>query len=388
LPPAGERVKNWRSEFAERFGVGEPPSVYFAPGRVNLIGEHTDYNGGLVLPVATERGTYVLLRPKEGPPTRVYSTHAGEELRLDLRHLKRRGDWGDYVRGVLQVLGDEDRLPDFDALILGDLPLEAGLSSSASLEVALATATRSLGAKLTPEQAALVAWRAENEFVGVPCGIMDQFAVALAREGHALLLDCSSRRYRHVPCDLPGTALLVAHTGVKRSLSASLYRRRREECAEALRIITGFLGPRENLSRVTPEELDRVKDLLPETLRLRAEHVVGENRRVREAVSCLEGNDPERLGELLNLSHASLRDLYRVSSPELDALQEISLAQPGVHGCRLTGAGFGGCVVVLLREEALASYLEEVPERYRQATGREPFFMPFRPAAGARRING
>ncbi|NPV59402.1 MAG: galactokinase [Actinobacteria bacterium] len=376
-----------RREFAARFGSGDEPRLYFAPGRVNLIGEHTDYNGGLVLPLAIERGTYVLMRRREAPPTRLYSAVTSLEAEFDPREpgAARRGDWADYAIGVFSILARERGAPPpCEALYFGDLPLEAGLSSSASLEVATAVAASSLGIALSPEEAARVAWRAENEFVGMECGIMDQYAVALGREGHLLLLDCGTLAYRHVPFDLPGASLVVSHTGLRRSLLASEYNLRRRECEQALSLIAGVVGERENLGAVSPEEFEAAKDVLPEVPRMRAEHVVYENARVREACAALAAGDPEELGLLLNRSHASLRDLFQVSCPELDALQEISLRQPGVWGCRMTGAGFGGCVIVLLEEEALAAYLDTVPELYRRATGREPSFLAVSPSAGAR----
>ncbi len=381
----------YREDFGALFGAGAAPALYFAPGRVNLIGEHTDYNGGLVLPLAMEQGTYMLARPREQPPARLRSTAAGGEavVEFDPRAIEKSGDWSDYVRGVFAVLSRASQPPPpFEALVFGDLPREAGLSSSASLEVVSALAAAGLGYNLSREETARVAWRAENEFVGVPCGIMDQFAIALAEDGHALLLDCLTEKYRHIPYNLPDTALVIGHTGVGRSLAASAYRERRRECGEALALITRRVGAREHLAEVTAEELEAARDILPEHLFMRARHVVEEQRRVLEATECLRAGDPQKLGSLLNLSHASLRDLYRVSSPELDALQDISLRQPGVWGCRMTGAGFGGCVIALVDRDAVPAYLEAMPERYRPAVGREPFFIVLdRPAMGAMRIS-
>lgn len=339
-----------------------------------------------MLPLAISKGTCLLVRPSPGWPARIYSSAAGEKAELEPDGLARRGDWVDYIRGVLLVLRQAGHgPPPFDALYFGDLPLEAGLSSSASLEVVTAVALQVLeGDKAVDlEEAARVGWRAENEFVGMPCGAMDQYAVALARPGRLLLLDCSNLEYRHVPFRLEEEILLVGHTGVRRSLCDSDYGLRRRECEEALELISGAVGERESLSRVTPAELDALWERLPETPRMRARHVIHENLRVEEAVMSLERGDPRLLGDAMNRSHASLRDLYRVSCPELDILQEISLDQEGVWGCRMTGAGFGGCVIALLRRDALPAYLDSVPDRYREATGREPFFLETVPAGGA-----
>jgi galactokinase len=383
----GEEIAERRLEFAARFGEGRDPDLYFAPGRVNLIGDHTDYNGGLVLPLAIEEGTCVLIRPKEAPPIRLYSASTMGEAEFDPREIDRRGDWADYVRGVFFILAQtQGPPPPFDAMYFGDLPLGAGLSSSASLEVATAIASSSLGFSIANEEATRIGWRAENEFVGMNCGVMDQYAVSLAMAGHLMLLDCRTLQYDHVPFNLTATSLLIGHSGVVRSLMDSQYNLRRQECEEALRLITEKIGARDHLSRVTLEEFETVRDSLPETPRMRAEHVLHENLRVKAAAGFLRAGDMEGLGRLMNESHASLRDLYRVSSPELDTLQEMSLGQPGVWGCRMTGAGFGGCVIALIRDESLPGYLEKMPELYRGASGRDPSFIAARPCAGARKL--
>lgn len=241
-------------------------------------------------------------------------------------------------------------------------------------------------AELSGEEIAKAAWQAESEFVGFPCGIMDQYAVALCRASHLLLLDCADGSYGHVPYNLPGITILVGHTGVRRALTASPYRQRRQECEEALRSLSAVVGERAGLARVTEEELAAAAPRLPDKLLRRVRHVVEENRRTAEAARLLEKGDAEGLGRLLNASHDSLRDLYEVSSPELDALQEISRAQRGVWGCRMTGAGFGGCVVALIDEDAVPAYLEKVPALHRAATARDPFFLVTRPRAGAHKL--
>lgn len=380
-------IEKRQAEFTTRFGVGERADLYFAPGRVNLIGEHTDYNGGLVLPLAIEQGTYLLIRPSESPPARLYSANTGEEAYLDPDRIERRGDWADYARGVLLLLrGACGEIPPFDAIYFGDLPLGAGLSSSASMEVVTALGASSLGCSITREEVVRVSWVAENEFVGMSCGVMDQYTVTFSKSGHLLLLDCDSLDYRHIPFSLAGASLVVGHTGIHRSLAASDYNQRRRECEEALELISQKTGERRNLGQVSLEEFDGVKDSLPEKHRARAQHVIEENLRVREALSCLEGGDPEGLGSLMNSSHASLRDLYQVSCPELDVLQEISVSQPGVWGCRMTGGGFGGCVIALVQSESLREYLDRAPDLYRQAAGQEPFFLVVEPRGGAEKI--
>ena len=277
-------IGNRQAEFAERFGAGEKADLYFAPGRVNLIGEHTDYNGGLVLPLAIEQGTYMLIRPSESPPARLYSANTGEEAYLDPDRIERRGDWADYARGVFTLLrGACGEIPPFDAFYFGDLPLGAGLSSSASMEVVTALGASSLGCYITREEAVRVSWIAENEFVGMSCGVMDQYAVTFSKSGHLLLLDCDSLDYRHIPFSLADASLVVGHTGVYRSLSSSDYNLRRQECEEALGLISQSIGERRSLGKVGLDEFDGVKNGLPETLRARAQHVIEENLRVREA---------------------------------------------------------------------------------------------------------
>ncbi len=263
--------------------------LYFAPGRVNLIGDHTDYNGGLVLPLAIEQGTYVLIRPRDAAPSRLYSAVTAEAAEFDPREIVRRGDWADYVRGVFFILSlTRGAPPPCDAMYFGDLPLGAGLSSSASLEIATALASSSLGFHLTDEEAAHAAWRAENEFVGMNCGVMDQYAVALSRPDYLILLDCRTLAYDFVPFNLCGASLLIGYTGTSRSLLDSQYNQRRRECEEALGLIAAKVGARDDLSGFTLEEFEAVAGTLPEVPRMRAEHVLRENVRVQAAAAFSE----------------------------------------------------------------------------------------------------
>lgn len=382
-----DRLRQTLFDFEARYGRGGEIDLYFAPGRVNIIGEHTDYNGGLVLPMAIEQGTYVFIRGSELPPARLYSANLNREARFHPNDINKAGDWADYVRGVfLYARRRCPELPPFDGIYFGDLPLGAGLSSSASIEIATALAMNSIGCTVGSEEAVKLGRRSENDFVGVTCGVMDQFAVAFAREGHALLLNCDTMDYRHVPCNIKDAVLVVGHTGVYRSLTDTPYNTRRRECEDALDAFTAKLGRKMNLSQITVPEFERARWTIPGLLVNRAEHAIFENIRVEEAARCLERGDAEELGHLMNRSHESLRDLFEVSSPELDKLQELSVNHPGVLGCRMTGAGFGGCVVTLLRQDALRDYLRNVPGEYWEATHYEPEFIVTAPCGGARKL--
>jgi len=374
-------------EFETRFGRGGEIDLYFAPGRVNLIGDHTDYNGGLVLPLAIEQGTYMMIRRSELPPARLYSDFGHREARLHPADIKKAGDWADYVRGVFLYAREYcDDLPPFDGFYYGDLPIGAGLSSSASIELVTALGLASIGCELPLTKAVRVSRRAENDFVGMACGVMDQFAVAFAMDGSALLLDCDSMEFRPVPFNVKDATLVIGHTGVYRPLVETPYNSRREECEEALKAFSARLGELPNLSQISVKDFERFRYSVPETLARRTEHVIFENLRVEEAARSLERGEAERLGHLMNRSHESLRDLFEVSSPELDALQEISIGRPGVWGCRMTGGGFGGCVIALVEAEAVESYLEEIPQLYWEATHYEPEFTVTGPAGGARKL--
>lgn len=374
-------------EFETRFGRGGVIDTYFAPGRVNLIGDHTDYNGGHVLPIAIEQGNYLLIRRSELPPARLYSANVDQEARILPNDVTKQRDWADYVRGVYlfarQVCTD---LPPFDALYFGDLPLDSGLSSSASIEIVTAIGFESLGCKLSQSEVVKLSRRAENDFVGVFCGVMDQFAVAMAEKGKAVLLNCASMDYRQVPYNIKDSAIVIGHTGVRRSLATTEYNTRRYECEEALRLLTAKVGPRRHLADISISEFEKARYSIPEKLAKRAEHVIYENSRVEEAARCLERGDTVTLGHLMNRSHESLRDLFDVSSPEQDALQELSVGQPGVWGCRMTGAGFGGCVVALVKTDSVERYLRRMPSMYWKATHYDVEFIVTTPGPGAHKL--
>jgi galactokinase len=330
-----------------------------APGRVNLIGEHTDYNEGFVLPMAINRGTVVAFAPRDDQRLRVVSAGYGAPRELDLATLtsraiseperhRQRGGWFSYVAGVAWAMaGAGIPLRGADFAVVTDLPTGAGLSSSAALEIGVARALTAVsGAPWNPVQAAQLAQRAEHEFAGVACGIMDQLVVAATQEGTALLIDCRSLETRPVP--MPAAArIVIFDTGVRRSLARSEYNDRREACARAVEHIRSIDASVEALRDVSAELLARARPLLDDTTYRRAAHVVAENARPHALADAFAREDLATAGRLLNESHASLRDLYEVSCPELDVMVELATAETACFGARMTGAGFGGCAIAL-----------------------------------------
>lgn len=363
--------------------------VVFAPGRVNLIGEHTDYNGGFVLPVAIERGIAIATLPTDDGLARLTLAETGETREFRASDPgARQGAWIDYVAGMGWALAGAG-LPvrGFRGLLASDLPQGAGLSSSAALEVVSAWAL-SGGDRPAADPMALVhlVQRAENGYIGLNNGIMDQFASIFGEPGRALLLDCRSLAHRAVR--LPDDAALVAcHSGSPRRLETSAYNERRAQCDAAVAAIAALEPDVRALRDVTPAMLGAVRERLDPVAARRAQHVVEEDGRVLDAIAALEAGDLAAVGRLLYASHASLRDLYEVSSPELDALVEIARATPGVIGARLTGAGFGGCTINLVRRDAVPALREAVLRDYPARTGLTPRVFEVEAAAGARRLS-
>jgi len=357
--------------FGKLFG-STPEVVVRAPGRVNLIGEHTDYNDGFVLPAAIDRAIAFAGSRRADRQVRVHSLDFNDftEFSLDANQKDSHHTWSNYLRGVSKFLEEDGhRLAGADLVFGGDVPREAGLSSSAAVEVGAATFWKKLlQLELDPVYIVKLSRRAENEFVGVPCGIMDQFISALGRQDHALFLDCRDLSYRHVP--LRGDVkIVVCNSGVKRALAQSEYEVRLKQCRQAVAQIASTGLAVNSLRDVEPADLETAAPALNELLLRRARHVVTENQRVLEAVEVLESGDLERFGELMNASHESLRDDYEVSSQELDMLVELAWKQPGVLGARMTGAGFGGCTVNLVRAEAAEAFAAGVSKGYEQALG-------------------
>ncbi len=380
---------------AHREGFGAAPTLAArAPGRINLIGEHTDYNDGFVLPAAIDRDLALVASPRDGRRLRLRSLNAEGLADLDLDALRPAGAWHDYAAGVAaQLLAAGHRLGGLDLTLDGTVPLGAGLSSSAALEVAVARAlVAANGLDLPDRDLALLCQRAEREFVGANVGIMDQFISVFGRRDHALFLDCRSLATEAVPLPLAdaGLALAVCDSGVKHAHAGGEYNRRREECAEAVALLRPRLPRIANLRDVTPAELEEARaagafaghDLAYR----RARHVVTEDARVERTVAALRAGDWGTVGAALYASHASLRDDYEVSVPEIDALVMIARETPGVLGSRLMGGGFGGSTITLLRRDALPGFAAAVAAEYprRTAGAAEATVYPVEIVDGAR----
>jgi galactokinase len=376
-----------REQFEQHYGI-HPHLMVRAPGRVNLIGEHTDYNEGFVFPAAIDRATYVAARPRDDDRVHVFAVDLADEDEFALDSIEHSSahPWSDYIRGVaksLLVAGHTIR--GANLLITSDVPRGAGLSSSAALEVATGYAFQLLNRlNLLGEELALLAQGAENSFVGVQSGIMDQFISALGRRDHALLLDCRDLNYRPVPL-LAGTQIVVCNSNVERKLAGSAYNQRRQECEEAVRIFKQWYPKISALRDVSPDQLRAHEAALPEPVRARARHVITENERVLRSAAALDAGDMATFGRLMNESHASLRDDYEVSIREMDVLVEAAQEVNGCYGSRLTGAGFGGCTVSLVDSSAVDRFQHDVAAAYRAATGRETTIYVCRASDGVGR---
>ena len=383
------------AEFQKHYGRA-PRWIVAAPGRVNVIGEHTDYNDGFVLPMAIER--YAVMAA-DLPPSQfasaqtqitIFDIHFDEKATIDLIAPITKGlpKWSNYIRGVLAGFQNRGQtIPALDIAFMSTVPLGGGLSSSAALEVCTATLVEAAtGKTIDPVEKALLAQKAEHDFAGVPCGIMDQFISALGREGNLLLLDCRTRKTELVPMSDPSVALLVINTNVKHELSGGEYAERRAQCEEAAK----NLGVK-SLRDCTPEKLEQGRGKLSEVVFRRARHVIGEiERTVHAAEGIRESNWPS-VGQLMYASHASLRDDYQVSCAELDAVVEIAEDigyQGGVYGCRMTGGGFGGCCVALVKASDVDAITQQIAAEYKAKTGIDATIFSSRPAAGATIVKG
>ena len=377
-----------RQAFREKYGP--EPRLFRAPGRVNLIGEHTDYNDGFVLPMAIERETAVAAAPRPDRLVRIHALDYGEDAEFDLDRPgpTRRGLWLDYVEGVARALERRGvRLGGADLAVSSSVPAGAGLSSSAALEVSSGLALASVsGAQVARIELALAGQEAEHTYVGAMVGIMDQFVASLGRAGHALFIDCRSLEASLVPLDTREVAVAVCNTGVRHELAASEYNTRRAECEHGVELLRAALPGIEALRDVSVEQFERHERLLPEPVRRRCRHVVTENARTTAAVGALRRGDLWEFGRLMDRSHRSLRDDYEVSCRELDVLVEIAGNFGGVLGARMTGGGFGGSTVNLVRRDALAEFTATVMSEYPRTTGLEATVLVSDAADGAGEI--
>lgn len=385
-------MKNLNQFFFSLYGRSEEkPRLFFAPGRVNLIGEHTDYNGGFVLPCALQYGTYLLIRKNEDNRIRLASANKEfrAEISLNDELVRIEKEWVNYPLGIFNEFRKlKIPLTGFDLLFSGDIPDSAGLSSSASIEMVTAYALSELltDSNITMIDLIKLSQRAENKFVGVNCGIMDQFAVGMGSKDHALFLNCKTLEYHRVPFILNGFKLVIANTNKKRGLTDSKYNERVAECQLAVTQISEFF-PISKLGEISFMQFFKLQDQMPdELIRKRARHVISENQRVLNAVSTLMKGELLEFGALMNSSHESLRDNYEVTGIELDTLVEEARRINGVLGTRMTGAGFGGCTVNLVKEEIVGKFNQQVGENYHAKTGFTADFYIAEVSDGVREI--
>jgi galactokinase len=382
-----ELGRHTAEQFAKTYG--RPPQwIAAAPGRVNVIGEHTDYNDGFVLPMAIERYTVIAAAPAKDGATKIQllSPLGDGAVTVDLTQPLKpapKGTWSNYPVGVIAgFVGRGAKPVGFDALIHSTVPLGGGLSSSAALEVATATLLEAItGHKLDPVDKALLCQKAEHDYAGMPCGIMDQFISVMGKQDHLLLLDCRSRKTELVPMSDPSKALLIINTNVKHELTGGEYAKRRAQCEQAANILS-----LPSLRDATADMLLRARGKMEEVVFRRARHVIGEIERTPHAAEAVRASNWTTVGQLMYASHDSLRDDYEVSCPELDAVVEIAQAigpKGGVIGCRMTGGGFGGCAVAMVNADAVAAISDRIASEYERRTKIKPTLFVSRPAAGA-----
>jgi galactokinase len=381
---AQECAHTFRNQFHS-----SPAGVFRAPGRVNLIGEHTDYNDGFVMPIAIDFATFAAVAHRSDHKLSVYSRNFDELCEFNLSDLKRAPSrhWSDYVRGVAAVLTKQCGLMGANLAISGNVPIGSGLSSSASLEVATALALlANAGASLPRKEIALACQRAENEYTGARCGIMDQFVSCFGQAGRAIMIDCRHLTYDAVPLDT-GTAFVVCNSKVKHSVAGGEYNSRRADCERSVRSLRKKLPEIRELRDVSLAQLEANRDLLSEVEFRRCRHVISENERVQASAKALQGGETQRFGDLMFESHTSMRDDYEISCRELDIMVELAREYDGVLGARMTGGGFGGCTVNLVRKEAIADFQKMIEREYEEETGIAPEIYICSPAEGAGAIH-
>lgn len=381
-------------DFKKQFGDFGNIKTFFSPGRVNLIGEHTDYNGGFVFPCALDFGTYAVVRKREDKIFRMSSKNFENlgiiEFNLDDLVYKKEDNWANYPKGVIKTFIDKGFSINsgFEVLFYGNIPNGAGLSSSASIEVLVAVILKTLF-NLNIDMVEMVKYCqiAENKFIGVNSGIMDQFAVGMGQKDKAILLDCNSLNYEYVPIELQEMSIVIANTNKKRGLADSKYNERRASCEAAVEVLNKNGIDIKYLGELTVADFEKVKHFIKDEEQLkRARHAVRENERTKEAVNVLKIGNIKKFGELMNDSHISLRDDYEVTGIELDSLVEAAWNEEGTIGSRMTGAGFGGCTVSIVKNENIKSFIENVGKKYKEKTGLEASFYVANIGDGAREL--
>lgn len=384
---------NILKKFNEKFGYEKDVRVFFSPGRVNLIGEHTDYNGGHVFPCALSFGTYGAISQRDDKIVRMYSENFEDKgiISFEIDNLKNEEehDWANYPKGVIDVLRKHgyDVNQGFDMVVYGNIPNGAGLSSSASLELLMAVMMNDIH-QFNIDRVELVKYcqEAENNFIGVNCGIMDQFSIGMGQDSSAILLDCNTLDYKYSTVDLKDEVIVIANTNKRRGLADSKYNERRSECEEALKELQTELKI-STLGELTEDEFEKNKHLIKSDIRAkRAKHAVYENQRTLKAVKALEDNDIETFGKLMNQSHNSLRDDYEVTGKELDTLVDLASKHEGTVGARMTGAGFGGCTVSIVKRNNVDDFINNVGKQYKEIIGYDADFYVANIGAGTREI--
>ncbi|EIW90968.1 galactokinase [Capnocytophaga sp. 051621] len=385
-------MKHLEQKFQEVFGA-PAEKQFFAPGRVNLIGEHTDYNGGNVFPCAIDKGTYGLVKKRNDRKFRMYSENFADlgvmEFTLDELTNDKKHDWANYPKGVIKMFLEAGQKIDsgFDILFSGNIPNGAGLSSSASIEMLTAIVLKDLfHLSIDSVEMAQLGKKTENLFIGVNSGIMDQFAIAMGKKDHAILLDCNTLKYAYVPVVLKDEVIVIANTNKRRGLADSKYNERRAECDEALAELQTKL-PIKALGELSIEQFEANKDLIKSPVRQkRAKHAVYENQRTLKAQKELSAGNLAEFGKLMNQSHISLRDDYEVTGVELDTLAALAWEQPGVVGSRMTGAGFGGCTVSIVKKDKVDDFIKNVGEAYKNKIGYAADFYIASVSDGAKKL--
>lgn len=385
-------VKNFKKEFKKEEGIST--EVFFAPGRVNLIGEHIDYNGGKVFPCALDFGTYAVVTKREDKTFRMHSENFKNlgiiEFSLDCLVYNKKDDWANYPKGVIKTFFNSgfDIDSGFDVLFFGNIPNGAGLSSSASIEVLTSVILKTLfNLNIDMIEMVKLSQKTENEFIGVNCGIMDQFSIGMGKKDHAVLLDCNTLEYSYAPFILSNASIIIANTNKRRGLGESKYNERRDSCENALKDLKENGVNIDTLCDMDSEMFENTKHFIKSEEAIpRVRHAVTENERVLKAMKCLKNGDISTFGKLMNSSHKSLKEDYEVTGIELDSLVEAAWDEEGTIGSRMTGAGFGGCTVSLVKNNCIEKFIENVGKKYKEKTGLEATFYIGNPSDGAKKL--